>query len=116
VQLEINAEGVGAVGSRVLQLVTVLTLVTTAGTIDGRGGVVVRTGFCSPSPTSRYRSRWLLSGPRNSQDERRMRAAYVRASLCAPVSCPYVWGAYAWPVPAGHMRSRCWRLALSVRV
>jgi hypothetical protein len=35
VQLEINAEGVGAVGSRVLQLVTVLTLVTTAGTIDG---------------------------------------------------------------------------------
>jgi hypothetical protein len=116
VQLEINAEGVGAVGSRVLQLVTVLTLVTTARTIDGRGGVVVRTGYCSPSPTSRYPPRWVLSGHCNSQDERRMRAAYVRASLGAPVSCPYAWGAYAWPVPAGHMRSRCWRFTLSVRV
>jgi hypothetical protein len=37
-----------------------------------------------------------------------MRAAYVRASLCVLVSCPYAWGAYAWSVPAGHMRLLCW--------
>jgi hypothetical protein len=45
-----------------------------------------------------------------------MRAAYVRASLCALVSCPYARGAYAWSVPASHMRLLCWRLARSVRV
>ena len=45
-----------------------------------------------------------------------MRAAYVRASLCASVNWRYAWGAYACPLPVGHMRSPCWRLALSVRV
>jgi hypothetical protein len=39
-----------------------------------------------------------------SPHEGRMRAAYVRASLCAPVSCPYASGAYVCPVSAGHMR------------
>jgi hypothetical protein len=53
---------------------------------------------------------------RLSRRTARMRAAYVRASLCAPVSCPYAWGAYAWPAPARHMRLLCWRLARSVRV
>jgi hypothetical protein len=37
-----------------------------------------------------------------SPHEGRMRAAYVRASLCAPVSCPYASGAYVCPVSAGH--------------
>jgi hypothetical protein len=46
----------------------------------------------------------------------RMRAAYVRASLCTPVSCPYARGAYAWSVSAGNMRLLCWRLAHPVRV
>jgi hypothetical protein len=45
-----------------------------------------------------------------------MRAAYVRASLCALVSCPYAWGAYAWSVSAGHMCLLCWRLVRLVRV
>jgi hypothetical protein len=46
-----------------------------------------------------------------------MRAAYaLGASLCGPVSCLYGWRAYTCPVSRGHMRSRCWRLVLSVRV
>jgi hypothetical protein len=51
-----------------------------------------------------------------SPHEGRMRAAYVRASLCGPASCPYASGAYACPVSAMHMRMLCWRLARSVRV
>jgi len=54
-------------------------------------------------------------GRRGWRDKRRMRAAYVRAAWCAPLNCPNARGAYACPVPAGHMRALFWRFARSVR-
>ena len=57
----------------------------------------------------------VVSSRRGWRDKRRMRAAYERGSWCAAVNCPNARGAYACPVPAGHMRALCWRFARSVR-
>ena len=60
---------------------------------------------------------WILSGSRNCPDEPCVCARHMAGPRYAyPVSCPYARCAYACPVPAGHMRLLCWRLARSVRV
>ncbi len=70
-----------------------------------------------PELISHRRPRWILSGHRNSADAPCVCARHMAGHRYAhPVSCPYARCAYACPVPAGHMRLICWRLARSVRV